>query len=108
MARWQKRWLAPYYKILGMKFRLFRRGNAPDYVLITITFLLVIFGLVMLASASSDLAKRKFDNSYFYLKHQILYGASLGIAGFWLTSKIYYKKTLKQIVKVRLNSLLAV
>src|SRR3989344_1070905 len=74
-----------------MRIRLFRRGNAPDYVLITITFLLVIFGLVMLASASSDLAKRKFDDSYFYLKHQILYGISLGIIGFWLASKIYYK-----------------
>lgn len=74
-----------------MKVRLFRRGNAPDYVLITLTFLLVIFGLAMLASASSDLAKRKFDDSYFYLKHQILYGASLGIVGFWLASKMYYK-----------------
>ncbi|NCN53235.1 FtsW/RodA/SpoVE family cell cycle protein [Candidatus Wolfebacteria bacterium] len=69
-----------------------KRGHAPDYVIISCTFLLVVFGLVMLSSASSDLGQIRFGDSYFYLKHQVLYGLSLGLFLFWLTSNyIYYK-----------------
>ncbi len=74
-----------------MRWNFFRRGGSPDYVLIVVTFLLVIFGLVMLTSASSDLARKKFNDSYFYLRHQILYGLSLGLIGFFTASKLYYK-----------------
>lgn len=69
-----------------------RREGKPDYLIIAITFLLVIFGLTMLASASSDLAEKKFGDSYFYLKHQILNGLSFGLLGFFVTSKMHYKK----------------
>ncbi|MBI4991885.1 MAG: cell division protein FtsW [Candidatus Harrisonbacteria bacterium] len=68
-----------------------RNGHAPDYVIPICTFFLVIFGLIMLASASSDLGQAKFGYSYFYLKHQIIFGLSLGIAGIWFGSKFYYK-----------------
>src|SRR3989344_2194313 len=68
-----------------------RASNAPDQVLVAATFLLVIFGLVMLASASSDLGKLKFGDSYFYLKHQLIYGLSIGLIGFWAASKFYYR-----------------
>jgi len=56
--------------------------RAPDYFFLAIVFALVVFGLVMLASASSDLGKTLFNNSYYYLEHQMLYGLSLGAAGF--------------------------
>ena len=69
-----------------------RRGHSPDYVIISCTFLLVIFGLVMLSSASSNLGQIRFGDSYFYLKHQILYGLGLGLFLFWLTSKVIYYK----------------
>ena len=74
-----------------MKLFKFRRGGAPDYVIGVVTFVLVVFGLAMLASASSELAKKKFDDSYFYLTHQIIYGLSLGVVGFVAASKFYYK-----------------
>ena len=64
--------------------------TAPDYVFITVVGLLTIFGLVILASASSDLAKTRFGDSYFYLSHQLLYGLSFGIAGFIAGSLIYH------------------
>lgn len=71
------------------------RASEPDYFLIVLVFLLTLFGLVMLASASSDLGAIKFNDSYYYLKHQILYGLSLGLVGFVFASKFYYRQWLK-------------
>lgn len=59
-----------------------RIARNPDYFLLAVIFLLVVFGLAMLASASSDIGKTQFNDTYYYLKHQILYGLSLGIVGF--------------------------
>ncbi|MDO8430190.1 MAG: putative peptidoglycan glycosyltransferase FtsW [bacterium] len=75
-----------------MKFlKFFKNGHSPDYVVIFSTIFLVIFGLVMLMSASSNLGKVKFGDSYFYLKHQLISGLIFGILGFWLTSRFYYR-----------------
>jgi len=68
-----------------------RRGS-PDYFFIALVIILVVFGLVMLASASSDLAKLKFGDSYYYLKHQILYGLSFGLLGFFFAAFFNYRK----------------
>jgi len=59
-----------------------RTARNPDYFLLAVIFLLVVFGLAMLASASSDIGKTLFNDTYYYLKHQIFYGLSLGILGF--------------------------
>ncbi len=67
------------------------RTRAPDYVIVTCSFLLVIIGLAMLTSASSDRGQLKFGDSYFYLKHQLAYGLSLGVILFFLGSKLYYR-----------------
>ncbi|MBI2591208.1 MAG: putative lipid II flippase FtsW [Candidatus Brennerbacteria bacterium] len=64
----------------------------PDYIFIAAIFLLTVFGLMVLASASSDLGQKKFGDSYYYLKHQILYGLSLGLIGFFLALKIDYSR----------------
>ncbi len=45
----------------------------------------------MLTSASSDLGQAKFSESYFYLRHQLIYGLTVGLIGFWLASKFYYR-----------------
>ncbi|HDH31676.1 MAG TPA: cell division protein FtsW [Candidatus Wolfebacteria bacterium] len=68
------------------------KGHNPDYFFILCIVLLTIFGLVMLSSASSDLGKKKFDDTFYYLKHQLIYGLSLGIFGFLAASGIYYRK----------------
>ncbi|HVN26288.1 MAG TPA: putative peptidoglycan glycosyltransferase FtsW [Candidatus Paceibacterota bacterium] len=62
-----------------------RVARNPDYLLLAVVFLLIVFGLAMLASASSDLGKSQFNDTYYYLKHQILYGLSLGVVGFLVT-----------------------
>lgn len=53
--------------------------------------MLVIFGLVILTSASSDLSKARFGDSYYYLKHQILFGLLPGLAGFFAAFSINYQ-----------------
>ena len=60
------------------------KTHTTDLVFIVIVLLLTIFGLVMLTSASSDLAKKDFGDSYYYLKHQITNGLIFGIVGFFL------------------------
>ncbi|MGC9046528.1 MAG: putative lipid II flippase FtsW [Minisyncoccia bacterium] len=73
-----------------MSKTILKRKSSPDYVFLGAFCLLVIFGLVMLTSASSNLGKIQFNNSYYYLEHQILYGLLLGIIGFLLTYFIPY------------------
>ncbi|MDP3901371.1 MAG: putative lipid II flippase FtsW [bacterium] len=71
--------------------RRIRAAGKPDYVIVACLAFLILFGLVMLASASSYLGKTKFDDSYYFLKHQLTYGLLLGIVGFLITSRIYYR-----------------
>lgn len=68
-----------------------RLKSSPDYFFISLIIILVIFGLVMLTSASSDLGKEKFDDSYYYLKHQVTFGLLLGVVGFFFGALIYYR-----------------
>jgi len=46
----------------------------------------------MLGSASSNLGKIRYDDSLYFVKHQIMYGLSLGIIGFIAGSFIYYRR----------------
>lgn len=73
-------------------------AKAPDYAFISIVALLLIFGFVMLASASSDLAKAKFGDSYYYLTHQLLFGLTFGGAGFLTGMLVYYRRLEKWAV----------
>ncbi len=73
-----------------MKFR-FLKSLSPDYIFIILLSILVLFGLVMLTSASSDLAEARFGDSYYYLSHQILFGLSLGLLGFVVGALVSYR-----------------
>ena len=68
------------------------RSRFPDYLFIGLLAALVVFGIVMLASASSDLAKLRFGDSYYYLKHQIYFGLLPGIVGFFAAFFIPFRK----------------
>lgn len=72
-------------------FKSNSRAGAPDYIILFGTLLLITIGLAVFTSASSDLGKLKFNDSYYYLKHQLIYGLGIGTALFWFTSKFYYK-----------------
>lgn len=61
-----------------------RRSTAgkPDYFLMAAFCILLVFGITMLSSASSDLGKELFNNSYYYLEHQLEFGLTVGLLGF--------------------------
>jgi cell division protein FtsW len=66
-----------------------------DYLTTSLIFVLIAVGFVMLASASSNLGVTKYGDPYYYVKHQALYGFLPGLAGFFITSRIYYRKYLR-------------
>lgn len=61
---------------------MFERGHRPDYFLIATVAILTVAGLVILTSASSELGKIRWNDSFYYLKHQLLYGLLPGALGF--------------------------
>jgi cell division protein FtsW len=82
-------------------------AGAPDYFLMAAFFILLVFGLAMLASASSNLGKTQFNNSYYYLEHQMAFGLSIGIVGFLVAYFIPYQKFKKIAFVLLLLSLIA-
>lgn len=62
-----------------------------DFVFLGFLIIIVVFGLVMLSSASSELSKTKFNDSMYYLKHQLINGVVPGIVGFLAGYFIYYR-----------------
>lgn len=65
-------------------------ARSADYLLLAYFAGLLLFGLIMLTSASSVIAYDKFGDAYFFVKRQLLYGVLPGIAGFLFFSKISY------------------
>lgn len=82
-------------------------GHHPDYVFLFCVALLTLFGLLILSSASSDIGKMKFNDTYYYLKHQVLYGLSFGVVGFLLASQFYYRRFEKLALPLLFLSILA-
>ncbi len=63
--------------------------HAPDRKLIAVTFILIIFGLVMLFSASLVAGYLRSGNSLYFINHQLV-GLLLGIPAFIICSRIDY------------------
>jgi len=63
--------------------------KSSDFIIIGLTALLVIFGTVMIFSASYYTAIADGDGPYAYLKKQLIFVA-IGTVGMWLGSKIDY------------------
>lgn len=73
-----------------------------DYGLLFITVFLVLFGLVMIHSASSYIAQRQFNgDSMHFVKQQAL-AAILGFIAIFLVTRFDYRIFTKKLFKVRL------
>ena len=68
------------------------KEHRVDYVLLTYFVILLVFGLLMLTSASAPLGYEKFGDKYFYIKRQIIVGVLPGLAAFFLFSKLKYEQ----------------
>jgi cell division protein FtsW len=64
--------------------------HEPDKSLITAMFALIIFGLVMLFSATSVVSYARYANTYHYFGRQLIW-VLLAFIIFWLVSKINYR-----------------
>lgn len=56
----------------------------PDPVLLVTIFGLIVFGLMMVGSASSVLSENLRGDPFFFLKHQLIYGVGLGLIAFFI------------------------
>ncbi len=55
------------------------RRHSPDYALLAVVAGLLVFGLVMLTSATGPTGFQKFGDSYYFFKRQLLFGVIPGI-----------------------------
>ncbi len=69
--------------------------HKPDYVFIGLVGAIIVFGLIMLSSASSAVAYEKFGDNYWYVKHQIIFGLLPGLAAFFVIAGTDYRKLKK-------------
>jgi cell division protein FtsW len=67
------------------------RTHKPDKGLIVAIFALLIFGLIILFSASAIFSQENWGNSYHYFLHQLIYGVATGLVLFYICQKIDYK-----------------
>ncbi|MCW1930288.1 MAG: putative lipid II flippase FtsW [Candidatus Kerfeldbacteria bacterium] len=65
------------------------RGGDPVFLGTLIT--LILFGLIMLTSASSALGQYEHKDSFYYLKHQVFNGIILGTFAFIFMSTVNYR-----------------
>ncbi|PJA45862.1 putative lipid II flippase FtsW [Candidatus Uhrbacteria bacterium CG_4_9_14_3_um_filter_41_35] len=66
-----------------------------DLTFLLLVFGIVIFGLIILASASGPVAYERFGDSYYFLKHQIFQGLIPGLIAFsvtFFTPYIFWQK----------------
>lgn len=67
------------------------KPHKPDYILLFATLSLITFGIMIILSVSSVISQNKFGESYYYFRHQLLYGIAAGLFIWLIIQKINYK-----------------
>ncbi len=67
-------------------------GRGADVTLLIVLGILIFAGFLFLSSASSDLGKIKYNDSYLFLKNQLMKGLLPGLLGFLIGYFLYYRK----------------
>jgi len=68
-----------------------KKPHAPNYILIVLLITILLFGLLMLSSASIVIGRENFNDAYYYLKHQLFFGLLPGLAVFLICAHLNYK-----------------
>lgn len=69
-----------------------QKDKHPDWQLVGLILALTLFGLIMLSSAGAALGWQKYGDSYWHVKHQIMFGLLPGLFLFIVLSRIDYYK----------------
>ena len=56
-----------------------KEGRQPDYILIGVSAILIVLGILILASVSASLSQERFGTTYYFLNHQLLFGLIPGV-----------------------------
>lgn len=86
------------------------RAQKPDYLFVIIAFLLTLFGMVMIASASSVVSMEKYNNSYAYVLRQggsLLIGLVLMLIAYRIDYR-FWKKNAFWLLLITLGLLVLV
>lgn len=67
-----------------------KNTGGVDRILLYITLGLLAYGLVVLYSASTVQSFANFGNTSYYIIHQVVYGALIGLIGMYICSKLDY------------------
>lgn len=80
----------------------YKRNLPPDYLLLTVIFMLLIIGLVMVYSSSNIWADYKYADPFFFLKRQLIFAGVGIIAMFFIINIPYHiwKKYAKVILLI--------
>ncbi|MFZ2975798.1 MAG: putative lipid II flippase FtsW [Candidatus Moraniibacteriota bacterium] len=66
-------------------------GNQIDSKLLSTILILIVFGLIMIASAGISYSRARFGDPYYFFKHQLIYGVLPGLVALYVMQKINYK-----------------
>lgn len=66
------------------------KSQQIDKTLLLIIGALILFGLIMIASAGVAYSRSRFGDSYFFFKHQLFYGVIPGLVVLYIIQKIDY------------------
>lgn len=77
------------FKKFQKKISTATAGHEPDKSLLAALVVLIVFGLVMLFSASSVVSFDRYNNTYHYLLRQ-LFSLGIGLAVFYLAARVNY------------------
>lgn len=73
-------------------FSSLTRGHKPDWVFLGTILFLVVGGLLVLSSASSDRAKIEHNDAYYFVTNQLIKGIIPGVIGFLIAFTLYYRR----------------
>ncbi len=82
-----------------------------DWIYLAIVGGIVVFGLLMLASASAPVGYDRFGDSWYFVKHQVIFGLIPGLAGMIVMSRVpytFWKKHAWNLLLVSIGLLLLV
>ena len=55
------------------------KNNHSDYILIGVAAVLLILGILILASVSAPISQKRFGTTFYFLNHQLLFGLFPGL-----------------------------
>lgn len=88
-----------------------QRRKQVDFILLGALSILLLFGLIMLTSASSPVGLERFGDRFFFIKRQLLYGVLPGLVAFFILIRIpvkWYREYVWTIYALTIGVLLLV